>query len=223
MTPPLVFDDVRLEGKRFTAVSLTVPGHRAVSVVGDVASGLDRLGPIAMGLDRPDGGRALLFGEHVAALSRRAALAFRRRAGYVPEGDGLLQNLSLADNVALPLQFGSPLTPREVRSRVRVVLGAFRLADVGGLRPSQADDEQRRRAAVARALVFDPPLVILDQPFDGIGLGAAAELLDLARGGESAEGPRRSVFVTSQVLPERLRSRFEERYRVTGGTLRPDP
>jgi ABC-type molybdenum transport system ATPase subunit/photorepair protein PhrA len=91
------------------------------------------------------------------------------------------------------------------------------------LRPSQADDELRRRTAFARALVFDPRLVILDQPFDGIGLAAAAELLDLARGGESAHGPRRSVFVTSQVLPDRLRSRFEERYRVTGGKLRPDP
>jgi phospholipid/cholesterol/gamma-HCH transport system ATP-binding protein len=223
MTAPLVFDDVQLAGARFTTVSLTVPARRAVSVVGEVASGLDRLGPIAMGLDAPDGGQALLFGEQVAVMARRAALAFRRQVGYVPEGDGLLQNLSLADNVALPLQFGSPLTPQEVRSRVRVILGTFRLADAGALRPSQADDEQRRRAAFARALVFDPPLVILDQPFDGIGLGAAAQLLDLTRGGESADGPRRSVFVTSQVLPERLRSRFEERYRVTGGKLRSDP
>jgi phospholipid/cholesterol/gamma-HCH transport system ATP-binding protein len=223
VTAPLVFDDVRLDGARPVAVSLTVPAHRAVSAVGDVARGLDRLGPIALGLDRPAGGRALLFGEQVTTLSRRAALAFRRQAGYVPEGDGLLQNLSLADNVALPLQFGSPLSPGEIRSRVRVILGAFRLADVGGLRPSEADDEQRRRAAFARALVFDPRLVILDQPFDGIGLGAAAELLDLTRGGETTDGPRRSVLVTSQALPDRLRSRFEERYRVTGGTLRPDP
>ena len=223
MTAPIVFEDVRLEGARPTAVSLTVPEHRAISAVGEVASGLDRLGPIALGLDAPDGGRALLFGKQVTAMSRRAALAFRRQAGYVPGGDGLLQNLSLADNVALPLQFGSPLSFREIRSRVRVILSAFRLADAGGLRPSEADDEQRRRAAFARALVFDPRLVILDQPFDGIGLGAAAELLDLARGGEAADGPRRAVLVTSQVLPDRLRSRFEERYRVTGGTLRPDP
>jgi ABC-type transporter Mla maintaining outer membrane lipid asymmetry ATPase subunit MlaF len=222
MTVPLVFEDVRLEGARPTTVSLTVPPHRAVSVVGEVASGLGRLAPIALGLEAPDGGRALLFGEPVAAMSRRAALAFRRQAGYVPEGDGLLQNLSLADNVALPLQFGSPLSAREVRSRVRVILGAFRLAEVGGLRPSAADDEQRRRAAFARALVFDPRLVILDQPFDGIGLGAATELLDLARGGETADGPRRSVLVTSQALPDRLRLRFEERYRVGRGTLRPD-
>ena len=223
MTAPLVFEDVLLEGPRPTAVALTVPPCRAIAVVGEVATGLDRLGPIALGLDLPEGGRALLFGEQVTTMARQAALAFRRQAGYVPEGDGLLQNLSLADNVALPLQFGSPLSSREVWGRVRVILGAFRLADVGGLRPSEADDEQRRRAALARALVFDPRLVILGQPFDGIGLGAAAELLDLARGGETADGPRRSVLVTSQVLPDRLRSRFEERYRVTGGKLRPEP
>jgi phospholipid/cholesterol/gamma-HCH transport system ATP-binding protein len=222
VTAPLVFEDVRLEGARSTTVSLTVAQHRAVSVVGEVASGLNRLAPIALGLEDPEGGRALLFGEPVATMSRRAVLAFRRQAGYVPEGDGLLQNLSLADNVALPLQFGSPLSTREVRSRVRVILGAFRLAEVGGLRPSEADDEQRRRAAFARALVFDPRLVILDQPFDGIGLGAAAELLDLTRGGETADGPRRAVLVTSQALPDRLRSRFEERYRVARGTLRPE-
>lgn len=223
MSPPLVFEDVRLEGARAPTVTLTVQVHRAVSVIGAVATGLDRLGLVALGLDTPQAGRALLFGEEVATMTRRSALAFRRRAGYVPEGGGLLQNLSLADNVALPLQFGSPLSPREVQGRIRVILGMFRLADAGGLRPSEADDEQRRRAAFARALVFDPSLVILDQPFDGIGLSAAAELLELARGGETTEGPRRSLFVTSQSLPERLRGRFEERYRVTGGTLRPDP
>lgn len=222
MTVPLVFEDVRLEGTRTTTVSFTVGEHRAVSVVGEVAAGLDRIGPIALGLEMPEQGYALLFGEQVSTMPRRAALAFRRQAGYVPEGNGLLQNLSLADNVALPLQFGSGLSPREILGRLRVILGAFRLTDVGGLRPSEADDEQRRRAAFARALVFDPRLVILDQPFDGIGVGAAAELLDLARGGETADGPRRSVLVTSQSLPDRLRPRFEERYRVTGGRLRPD-
>jgi ABC-type multidrug transport system ATPase subunit len=155
-------------------------------------------------------------------MPRRAALAFRRRAGYVPEGDGLLQNLSLEENVALPLRFGSDMDPREIHGRLRVILGAFRLSDVAHLRPADADDEQRRRTAFARALVFDPDLVILDQPFDGIGPGAASELLSLARGGETPEGPRRALFVTSQALPDYLRRRFELRHRVTRGALHQD-
>jgi phospholipid/cholesterol/gamma-HCH transport system ATP-binding protein len=220
--PPLVFEDVPLGPGGTTTVSLTVPPNRAVAVVGEVASGLSRLGPLALGLARPPAGRALLFGEDVGRMPRRAALAFRRRAGYVPEGDGLLQNLSLGENVALPLRFGSAMSPREIHGRLRVILGAFRLSDAAELRPADADDEQRRRAAFARALVFDPALVILDQPFDGIGAGAASELLGLARGGETPDGPRRAVFVTSQALPDYLRLRFELRYRVARGGLRQD-
>lgn len=220
--PPLVFEDVPLGQAGRTPVSLTVPPRRAVAVVGEVASGLDRLGQYALGLRPPAAGRALLFGEDVSRMARRVALAFRRRAGYVPEGDGLLQNLSLEENVALPLRFGSTMSAREIHGRLRVILGAFRLADVAHLRPADADDEQRRRAAFARALVFDPALVILDQPFDGIGSGAASELLSLARGGETEDGPRRAVFVTSQALPDYLLLRFERRYRVARGALHQD-
>jgi ABC-type transporter Mla maintaining outer membrane lipid asymmetry ATPase subunit MlaF len=220
--PPLVFEDVPLGTGGRTRVSLTVPPRRAVAVVGEVASGLERLGAFALGLAMPPAGRALLFGEEVGRLPRRAALPFRRRAGYVPEGDGLLQNLSLEENVGLPLRFGSTMSEREIHGRVRVILGAFRLAEAARLRPADADDEQRRRAACARALVFDPALVILDQPFDGIGPGAASELLSLARGGETEDGPRRAVFVTSQALPDYLRLRFELRYRVARGALHQD-
>ena len=221
MTAPLLaFEDVPLGPAGTVRATLEVPTHRAVAVVGEVASGLDRLSPFALGLERPPAGRALLFGEDIGRMSRRAVLAFRRRAGYVPEGDGLLQNLSLEDNIALPLRFGGGMAPREIHGRLRVILAAFRLQDVAWLRPADADDEQRRRAAFARALVFDPPLVLLDQPFDGIGMTAAADLLNLARGGETSDGPRRSLFVTSQALPEYLRGRFDQRYRVARGALR---
>jgi ABC-type transporter Mla maintaining outer membrane lipid asymmetry ATPase subunit MlaF len=223
VTAPLTLDALEPGGARPARISLTVGPHRAVSVVGDAASGVERLVPIALGLEHAAGGRALVFGEDIGGMPRAAALAFRRRVGYVPEGDGLLQNLSLGDNVGLPLRFGSTLSSREVQSRLRVVLAAFRLTDAAHLRPSDADDEQRRRTAFARALVFDPALVLLAQPFDGVGTGVAVELIALARGGETAEGPRRSVLVTSQALPERLRARFEERYRIAGGTLQSDP
>ena len=142
--------------------------------------------------------------------------------GYLPAGDGLLHNLSLADNVALPLRFGSDLRERESAGRIRVVLAMLGIAEVGGLRPSQASDEQRRRAALARALVFDPRLVILERPFGGLTARVAAELLELARGGLSAEGSRRTVFITGPYMPELLRPRVERRYRIADGQLRTD-
>ena len=77
----------------------------------------------------------------------------------------------------------------------------------------------RRRAALARALAFDPKLVILADPFDGLTTRAAAELLELARGGETEAGSRRTVFMTGQFIPQMLESRVEVRYRIAKGEL----
>src|SRR5207247_1519936 len=83
--------------------------------------------------------RALVFGTLVASLPEPERLAFRRRVGYLPAGDGLLQNLSLRDNVALPLRFGSAGTPRDIEGRVNVMLTAVRLTAAAALRPAQAN------------------------------------------------------------------------------------
>jgi len=216
---PLVFEDVQLTDRSPTRIALEVPAHRAVAVLGDEDSGIDLLGRFALALDTAPQGRVLVFGEELAGLGRRAKLAFRRRLGYLPLGDGLLQNLTLRDNVGLPLRFGSDLSDREIEGRLQVALTAARLTRAADLRPAQASEEQRRRAAFARALAFDPELVILDHPFDALTNRAAAELLELARGGELAEGSRRTVFMTGQDLPEFLRPRIEMMYRLVRGSL----
>jgi ABC-type transporter Mla maintaining outer membrane lipid asymmetry ATPase subunit MlaF len=223
MTAALRFEELVLSGSEVPPISFAVGPHEVVAVTGDAGTGVLRLGAVALGLEPPAAGRSLVYGHEVTRLPRHEALAFRRRVGYVPEGDGLLQNLSLADNVALPLRFGSSLSPREIESRLRVMLAAVRLTDAAALRPAAANDEQRRRAALARALAFDPELVILAQPFDGIGGRAAAEILEMARGGDTAEGARRAVFLTGQLLPERVRARVDTRYRIAGGSLRQEP
>lgn len=199
--------------------SLEVRPNETVVLLGDQASGVDRLAGLALGLDDPPGGRALLWGTEIAALPRRRQLAFRRRVGYLPAGDGLLQNLSLRDNIRLPLRFGSDFQPDDIEGRVDVILAQLRLRAVAHFRPAAATEEERRRAALGRALAFDPELVILDQPFDGLGERTAAELLEVARGGEVAEGGRRTLFITGQDLPAMLRPRVERLLRMTGQTV----
>ncbi|MBI2615514.1 MAG: ATP-binding cassette domain-containing protein [Gemmatimonadetes bacterium] len=220
--PPLSFEQVTVGDGTPSVVSLEVPGHRAVCVLGDEASGVGSLGRYALALDRPTTGRVLVLGENLAELPRRAALAFRRRVGYLPAGDGLLQNLTLYDNVALPLRFGSDRSEIDIDGRIQVMLTMLRLQHVAKLRPARVNEEERRRAALARALAFDPELVILEQPFDGLTTRAAAQLLELARGGELAVGARRSVFIVGQSLPEVLKARVELRYRLARGRLEPE-
>lgn len=222
MTAPIVFEDVELDAEYSTRLTLEVAPRRATAIIGDGASGVDQLAPIVLGLEPPRRGRVLVFGEDLAALPRAAALAFRRTLGYVPARDGLLQNLTLQQNVALPLRFGGSWSEREIATRLRMVLRMVRLGGAEGLRPAEATEEQRSRASLARALASDPELVIMDHPFDGLSGRAAAELLELARGGETGDGARRTVFLTSQDLPDRLRPRIEARHRIRKGQLERD-
>jgi ABC-type transporter Mla maintaining outer membrane lipid asymmetry ATPase subunit MlaF len=210
----LVFEAVQLAGGALC--DLSVPPNHAVAVSGPEDSGVGSLARVALGLERPPRGRARVLDTEIAGLPRAAALAFRRRVGYLPAGDGLLQNLTLQDNIALPLRFGTGLDEHAIEGRIRIILTMMHLTAVSGLRPAQVNEEQRRRAALARAVVFDPALVLLEQPFDGLTDRAAAELLEVARGGVTAGGSRRTVFITGQDLPHVLRARVDARYRVAG-------
>jgi len=219
-----VFDEVLVGGRGAQPLTLEVPPFGCVAVLGDEASGVDDLGGYALGLERPQAGRVRVFGTVIADLPEPERLAFRRRVGYLPAGEGLLQNLSLRDNVALPLRFGSGASPKEIDGRVNVMLVAVRVAAVALLRPAQVNEEERRRAALARAMAFDPALLVLEQPFDGLTGRTASELLELARGGETAEGARRAVFITGQDLPAVIHRRIERVYRLTrAGTLQLEP
>ncbi len=220
---PLVVAGVRLaEGA--AAIALEVAEHQTVVLLGDGRSGVARLGGFALGLERPSSGRVQVLGTVIADLPEDARLAFRRRVGYLPAGDGLVHNLSLRDNIALPLRFGSPASAREIDGRVSVMLAAVRLVGVAALRPAQASEEERRRAALARALAFDPSLLVLEQPFDGLTPRVAGELLELARGGETAEGARRALLITAPDLTPALHRRVERVYRLTRtGALAVEP
>lgn len=216
---PLRFIDVVLPGSG-TRITLDAPAHQAVVVLGPEASGVDAIVDIALALERPREGQVLLYGQDIHQLPRRALLEFRRRIGFVPAGNGLLHNLTLRDNVALPLRYGSDLSEREIDGRVSVMLAMLRIDTVSSRRPAAATEEQQRRTAVARALAFDPGLVVMSDPFDGLTNRAAAELLEIVRGGETAEGARRAVFMTGQNVPDRLLPRIETRYRLYRGELR---
>jgi ABC-type transporter Mla maintaining outer membrane lipid asymmetry ATPase subunit MlaF len=219
MTAPLRFEAVPLPGLSDGGLTLAVPAHRAVSIHGPEASGVATLAAYALGMRPPPGGRVLVFDEDLARMSRSALLAFRRRLGYLPAGDGLLHNLTLRDNVALPLRFGSAMSEREIVSRLRIMLGQLRISEAADLRPADATEEQRRRAALARALAFDPELVILESPFDGLTPRTASELLEIAMGGETAEGSRRTLFLTGHYVPAFLERRIDVRYRLVRGSL----
>jgi len=216
--PPLIYRDVDLLGrpdhpdKRF---SLAVEPGAVVAAVGDESSGVEALGGLALGLAPPASGSVEAFGVPIAELPYYDLLAFRRRIGYLPQGDGLLQNLSLKDNVALPVRFATDHRLREVDAKVTQLIEDFRLRAIAGLRPAQANEEDRRRAALARAVALDPKLVVLELPFVGLTNRAAKDLLDKVS--RSDNGSPRAVLLTSRDLNPSVRGLVTRAVRVVDG------
>jgi phospholipid/cholesterol/gamma-HCH transport system ATP-binding protein len=216
--PPLVYRDVDLldrperPDRRF---SLTIEAEAVVAAIGDEGSGIGALGRLALGLRAPSAGSVTVFGLPIADLSYYDLLVFRRRVGYLPAGDGLLQNLSLKDNVALPVRFATDHRLREVEARVGRLIEDFRLRAAAATRPAQASEEDRRRAAAARAIALNPALVVLEEPFDGLAGRVAVELLD--RVSRRDDGGRRAVLLTSHDLTPSVRNLVTRTVRVVDG------
>lgn len=216
--PPLAFRAVDLRERpdhpdhRF---NITVERGEIVAVVGDEDSGVGDLGKYALGLAEPPAGQIEVFGAAIADLPYYDLLVFRRRIGYLQLGDGLLQNLSLRDNIALPLRFASDHQVAVVEDRVTQLVGDLHLRSVVSLRPAQANEEDRRRAAVARALTLDPDLVVMEAPFDGLTGRAAVDLLEQAS--RCDDGSRRAIFLTAQDLVPAVRRLITRVVRVVDG------
>ncbi len=215
---PLEYRDVDLRERpdhpdhRFRL--LIEPGAM-VATIGDEDSGVGDLGRYALGFDRPPSGQALAFGQAIADLPYTDQLLYRRRLGYLPVGDGLLQNLTLRSNVSLPLAYASDHRTKVVADRTEELLQLFGIADVAELRPAQANEEDRRRAAVARAVALDPELVILEAPFDGLTARSARDLLERVR--TRSDGTPRAVLVTAQHIMAAIQPRLTRVVQVMDG------
>jgi ABC-type transporter Mla maintaining outer membrane lipid asymmetry ATPase subunit MlaF len=192
--PPLEFRGVSFResaARPDRHFDLEVRGGTITGIIGDEHS-------FALGFDPPPAGEILVFGAAIARLPYAKLLAFRRRLGYLQVGDGLLQNLNLRANIGLPLQYASDHRTKEVAARVEEVIAAFGLQGAADRRPAQATEEERRRAAVARAIALDPELLILESPFDGLTAHAGRQLLELVQ--MRRDGQPRTIVITAQDL-----------------------
>ncbi|HSN19783.1 MAG TPA: ABC transporter ATP-binding protein [Usitatibacter sp.] len=163
--------EVRGLGKRFAAgaplldgVELSVARGEWCAIVGESGSGKSTLLHIVAGLDRPDAGTVLVAGKPLDYGDDEALALWRRReVGFVFQAFHLLPYLTVGGNVALPLALlGVPGAERE--PRVREALAAVGLAQFGERRPGTLSGGEMQRAAIARALVHRPALVLADEP-----------------------------------------------------------
>jgi putative ABC transport system ATP-binding protein len=196
-------------------IDLTVAPGEWVAIVGESGSGKSTLLNVIAGLDRPDAGDVLLDGKVVDyADDDSLALWRRRHLGFVFQAFHLLPYLTVAENVALPLA----LLGADARSRgerASAVLASVGLAGLETRRPATLSGGEMQRAAIARALVHSPRLLLADEPTGNLDEGVAGAVLDCL-----GDAVKRAGAAALMVTHSRLAAARADRVlRLAGGRL----
>jgi len=149
------------------------------AILGTSGCGKTTLLKAMVGLLPPVSGSVRLLGHEVRDIDDPATAELLRHVGVLFQGGALLGSLTTAQNVALPLEMHTSLPPRVIAEIVRHKLAQVGLPQAGDLYPGQLSGGMRKRAALARALALEPPVVFCDEPSAGLDPVTSAGLDEL--------------------------------------------
>jgi putative ABC transport system ATP-binding protein len=161
-------------------LSLDVRPGEFVSIVGPSGNGKSTLLNMITGIDRPTDGQVIVTGRDIHNMSENQLAAWRgEHVGIVFQFFQMLPSLSLLQNVILPMDFAKKFKSRERRERAMELLESVGLGDQANKLPSMVSGGQQQRAAIARALANDPPLLVADEPTGNLDTRSANDVFDL--------------------------------------------
>jgi len=162
-------------------VSFEVRRGEVFVILGGSGSGKTTLLRNLVGLMRPASGRILIKGEDFTAMSEEERIELRKQMGMSFQGSALLQSLSLADNVALPLREHTALEESTIDIMTRIKLELVGLGGFENYLPSELSGGMKKRAGIARAMAMDPEFIFYDEPSAGLDPIVAAGIDELIR------------------------------------------
>ena len=163
--------------KALTNVSFQVESGEYVAIMGESGSGKTTLLNILAALDKPTGGTVLLEGQDLSRIREADKAAFRRdNLGFVFQDFNLLDTFTLRDNIYLPLVLAN-MSYREIEKRLAPIAEKLGITSLLDKYPYEVSGGQKQRAAVARALITQPKLVLADEPTGALDSKATDELL----------------------------------------------
>jgi putative ABC transport system ATP-binding protein len=161
-------------------ISLDIHQGEFVSIVGPSGNGKSTLLNMITGIDRPSQGEVIVTGRAVHAMNENQLAKWRgQEVGIIFQFFQMLPSLSLVQNVALPMEFARKFDRAERRDRAMYLLELVGLADQANKLPGMTSGGQQQRAAIARALATDPPLLVADEPTGNLDASTAQQVFDL--------------------------------------------
>lgn len=199
------------------------PGETCV-VLGAAGSGKTMLLKCSVGLVKPDSGRVILFGQDVTNWTENQMFDIRAKVGILFQEGGLFDSLTIAENVAYPLENQHALSQEgklsedAILERVRESLRFVELEHTLEKFPSELSGGMRRRVGIARATVTEPPLVLYDSPTAGLDPITANTIVNLIVKERDLRDTA-AIMVTHRFLDGHLMANF--RYNPNNGNVEP--
>ena len=191
-------------------ISLDIHKGEFVSIVGPSGNGKSTLLNMVTGIDRPSDGQVVVTGRDIHAMSENELAKWRgQEVGIIFQFFQMLPSLSLLQNVVLPMEFAKKFNASERRDRAMHLLEMVGLDDQANKLPGMVSGGQQQRAAIARALATDPPLLIADEPTGNLDAGTAQQVFDLFMSLVEEQGKTMLMVTHDKELADRIPRKIE--------------
>jgi phospholipid/cholesterol/gamma-HCH transport system ATP-binding protein len=149
-------------------VTFEIEKGESVVIIGRSGGGKSVLLKHLVGLLQPDSGQVLIDGENIVVMNERQLLRVRRKFGMVFQGAALFDSMTVAENVAFAFRRDRTLTDAQIACRVAEVLEMVDLPGIESKKPSELSGGMRKRVGLARAIIYQPRIVLYDEPTTGL-------------------------------------------------------
>lgn len=160
-------------------ISFIVRKGEVLVISGRSGHGKSTILELCAGLKNPTSGNVLWDGHDLAEFSRKQLLKERQSIGYMFQVHALISNYSVFENIALPLRARSEFSEKQINRRVRNMMDELNLFSIDSLFPEALSIGQLKTVALARALINDPNVLLLDEPLSGVDPSTAQGMMNV--------------------------------------------